>query len=131
MSIKTRVVVILIALSTHVSGSQYEYWEGRFQTMLSCNSKSGAAISEVKITRIQNTSDSGILKITGNYRQAIPLVASFGSLSTNNFAENTGTFQGFVNERDEIIIRAAYKISFFKGKIAQKCLKSNVDEFDF
>ena len=123
------IIFFLIAFSIEVKASQYEYWENRFQTILSCNSKSGAAISEVKITSIQNTSKSGILKIIGNYRQAMPFVASFGSFATNNFAENTGVFQAFVE--DETVIKAKYKISFIKGFVKQQCLKSNPSGFDF
>lgn len=131
MPINSKVIMLLFILSIQVSGSQYEYWENRFQTILSCNSKSGAAISEVKITSIQNTSKNGVMKIIGNYRQAMPFVGSFGHFSTNNFAENTGIFQAFVNDTDETVISAKYKISVLKGFVVKKCLKSNADGFDF
>jgi len=126
-----KIIIFVVILSALIEASDdvYEYWESRFQTILSCNSKSGAAISEVKVTRIQSVPNETKFKIVGNYRQAMPYVASFGNLGTNNFAENTGVFQAFVE--DETVIKAKYKISFIKGFVKQQCLKSNPNGFDF
>ena len=127
---KCIIVTILLLISTiHIKATSYENWEGRFQTILTCNSKSGAAISEVKITDIQNVPNKDVQKIIGHYSQAMPFVATFGKFSTNNFAENTGVFQAFI--KDGIILKARYKISFIKGFIKPVCLRSNPNEFDF
>jgi hypothetical protein len=124
---KTFLFVLLIV--TSLMSSAVEDLEAKFQMILTCNSKSGAAISDVKITTIQDVPSKHQIKVSGTYKQAMPLVATFGKFGTNNFAENSGVFQAFI--KDDKVLEAKYKIAFVKGYIKKSCLESTPDGFDF
>lgn len=123
--------ILLIALVfSNLVASEYEYWENKFAGVLTCNSKTGAAISEVTITDVHQTDKPSVSKIEGTYKQALPFVVNlpFG-ISNNNFADNTGNFEAFIE--GDTILDAKYKIAILSGKVKPQCFNSNPNKFSF
>jgi len=132
-----RILTIILAVTCSITAFAdvpaslaSDYWLDRYESILVCNSITGGAISEVKISEItEHPRNQGVWKVTGTYKQDMILTSTFGSLASNSFAVLKGRFQAFVTE--DKILEAKFKISIRSGFIKNSCLNPSATKFDF
>jgi len=105
--------------------------ESRILNSLICNSITGAAITDVVVSTVSDTSTVNIIKVSGTYKQDKPFTGQIKMFSGNAFATVTGQFQLFLDTSDNVIKKAKFKVGLRKGTVKSSCLISKKDDFDF
>jgi hypothetical protein len=131
----TRLLLLCISMIsievTAEDGAAIIELESRILSGLICNSLTGAAISEVSVSTVTDTSTVNIVKVSGTYKQDKPFTGQLKMFSGNAFATVTGQFQLFLDTNDNSIKKAKFKIGLRKGYLKASCLINKTDDFDF